>query len=197
MRALSVKEASRAPSNVDGVKFIARRNQHGLEVGDVTENVLGLPVTKAQRLMFHGIITCEPASNFKLWGKDVAPWLMKNHLEHPVTMADLIKTQVAMADDDVKALPISKDWLAMEKLKAEQEAKSKADAAEKAKADAVHAAEAEAHAKQREALAAQTAKKASSVPQDEEAEESQEHSEDAPEGEATEPVTKPRRRKQK
>ena len=211
MRALSVKQASRAPSNnIDKVSFIARRNQHGLVTGDVTSDMMKLPVQTVQRLMSHGIVTCDPASNFKVWGKDVASWLLKNHREHPVTMKELIKAQTAMADDDVDAIPVSAAWVASEKMRADEEARKFFEDSDGKTAAERHAKEAESIAAFRAELAAKaeiaanTARKAAGLPVDEDSDGEDGEATDQPSGEVEDgsdaplvSVTKPRRSKRK
>lgn len=100
-RPMRLKDASRAAvNNLKDVRFTARRNQHGFTVGDVTQMVHGFPVDRVKRFIRHGILICEPMSNFMGWGKDVSAWLLKSKLPAPVTVGDLIVAQAAMAADD-------------------------------------------------------------------------------------------------
>lgn len=104
-RAAKITDARRASPNVAGIRFYARRNQHGFVVGECTEQVRTMPIEKVRRFLMHGLLVTSPVSDFTKWGKDVGLWLTQNKRVHPTTIEQLQAAQEAMAAGKPDAVP--------------------------------------------------------------------------------------------
>lgn len=103
-RPILPREARKAPTTVSGVRFHMRRNHMGMS-GDVTDAVRTWPLEKVRRWVQHGIMRCDPVSNYLVWGKEVGPWCTKHRVVHPRTLVELEAVQAAIAAGDPSGLP--------------------------------------------------------------------------------------------
>jgi hypothetical protein len=101
---MSLRDVAHATSWIAGVRFIMRREYGGL-AGDVTDLIKKWPIDKARRFLRHGLMVCQPPSNWMRWGKDVGTWCLKNGVVPPVTLGDLERVQQAMGLDSPTGLP--------------------------------------------------------------------------------------------